>query len=876
MRRQRFTLLLFLFVAIDAASGAAQQGPATKAALDEIAQARENLRAVEAAHPGDTKETVEALRALVTAQMDHQEATNETVALASRERAMALAVAGTPSETYAQALVDSANADAWLNRAAEGRGFAESALEMAQAELHDLDIEIEAADSLAFVCMDLEDLSCALHANQVAIAGERKGGPAHDRELASSLSQIGDVFERSGKPAEAGAAIEESLAVQTRVAPDAPDIGILESNLGAHYLRNQEFSKAQPHLMRALALLSRNYGDDSDYARGAMLNLADIYTRTGQFPMAWKNYELAIGNKSATIETLARIRANYARSLASGGRLQEAIDQGLKAAQMGRENFVLQARVLPERQALSYVAERPRGLDTALSVVVRYPKMDAEATYQEIVRSRALVADEMARRQKNLNAANDPEVARLLGELGQAQAGLLAAEQEAQGKEAQSNAVAEATARTEKIERSLAEHSATIRNDERVSAVQIADVRESLPPHGVLVSYVAFQRRIVGAVDPARTDTPAYMAFVLHPDDKSIRVFDLGDAKPIDELVARVRASATAEAQGSGLASMRNEREYREAGDALRKRIWDPLKPELEDATLVLVVPDGSVNLVPLSSLPSGSGYLVEHSPVIHMLTSERDLVIAESAQRKTGLLALGSPAFELAGNAGPPAPLRDAEAPCEGYRDVGYDPLPGTGIEVADLASAWRRWESRESATLLMGEDATRDRFVKEAGRNRVLHVATHAFVLGSNCADDNPLLHSGLVFAGANEMRGSAILTARQIASLDLNGVDLAVLSACNTGNGELRDGEGVLGLERAFRIAGVRSVLMTLWPVDDDSAQRFMHHFYTMRLGQHASIADAVWESARNLLAERRAAGKSTHPWYWAGFVGSGRWE
>jgi CHAT domain-containing protein len=155
-------------------------------------------------------------------------------------------------------------------------------------------------------------------------------------------------------------------------------------------------------------------------------------------------------------------------------------------------------------------------------------------------------------------------------------------------------------------------------------------------------------------------------------------------------------------------------------------------------------------------------------------------------------------------------------------------------------------------------------------------LHVATHAFVFGGGCADDNPLLHSGLVFAGANQMGGSAILTARQIASLDLSGVDWAVLSACNTGNGELRDGEGVLGLERAFRIAGVRSVVMTLWPVDDDSARRFMHQFYTMRLGSHASTADAVWDSARQLLAERRAAGKSTHPWYWAGFVDSGGWE
>jgi CHAT domain-containing protein len=155
-------------------------------------------------------------------------------------------------------------------------------------------------------------------------------------------------------------------------------------------------------------------------------------------------------------------------------------------------------------------------------------------------------------------------------------------------------------------------------------------------------------------------------------------------------------------------------------------------------------------------------------------------------------------------------------------------------------------------------------------------LHVATHAFVVGSGSKDGNPLLHSGLVFAGANQTHDSAILTARQIASLDLSGVDWAVLSACNTGNGELLDGEGVLGLERAFRIAGVRSVVMTLWPVDDDSAHRFMHRLYSERLGEHATTANAVWRSTRQMLANRRTAGKSTHPWYWAGFVASGGWE
>jgi CHAT domain-containing protein len=321
---------------------------------------------------------------------------------------------------------------------------------------------------------------------------------------------------------------------------------------------------------------------------------------------------------------------------------------------------------------------------------------------------------------------------------------------------------------------------------------------------------------------------------------------------------------------------MRNERAYREAGLALRKRVWDPLRPELAAAKLALVVPDGMLNLIPFSALPERNGYLVEHAPVIHLLSSERDLIPSDAAPKKAGLLAIGSPRFDLAGNSLPPSPLRDADISCDEFRKLEFHPLPGTAEEIDDINVTWRHWNRGEPSASIVGDQATRARFLEEAPRSRVLHVATHAFLLDKSCGDGNPLLHSGLVFAGANQGRESALLTAQQIASLDLNGLDWAVLSACNTGNGELHDGEGVLGLERAFRVAGARSVIMALWPVDDNTTRQFMHELYTQRIGLHATTADGVWNASRKLLLERRATGKSTHPWYWAGFVGSGAWE
>jgi len=497
------------------------------------------------------------------------------------------------------------------------------------------------------------------------------------------------------------------------------------------------------------------------------------------------------------------------------------------------------------------------------------------AAYQEVVRSRALVAEEMAQREASLNRRHDPAV-QSLEEAFEAERRQVLALQRSAASTATARALADATAKMEATEGELAKQSAAFRTDERLRTSDLADLRRNMPPSSVLISYATYTRYKPISPREFFQLTPAYMAFVLHPDSGQVAAYDLGEARPIEELVKRMRNSADAEAHGGGLGSARNEREYRVAGEALRKLIWDPLNPELTHAKLALVVPDGVLNLVPFSALPEGSGYLVEHGPVIHLLTSERDLVPDDATQKKSGLLAIGSPSFQLAHLDASPATLRGSSVPCDAFSKLTFNPLPGSLREVNDISSSWQRWNSSEPARLLTGEQATRAEFVRSASAARVLHVATHAFVLQQNCGDGNPLLRSGLVFAGANTNRDASILTAQQIASLDLRGVDWAVLSACNTGNGELRDGEGVLGLQRSFRVAGARSVVMTLWPVDDQVTRHFMHVLYTERFGARATTADAVWNSARKLLLERRAAGQSTHPWYWAGFVGAGDWK
>ena len=147
---------------------------------------------------------------------------------------------------------------------------------------------------------------------------------------------------------------------------------------------------------------------------------------------------------------------------------------------------------------------------------------------------------------------------------------------------------------------------------------------------------------------------------------------------------------------------------------------------------------------------------------------------------------------------------------------------------------------------------------------------------------APENPLLLSGLALAGANQESATltdaddGILTAEEIAVLDLVGVQWAVLSACDTGLGEIRPGEGIMGLRRAFQVAGARQLIMSLWSVQDEAAHHWMRRVYEARFGESLGTAEAVRKATLASLTARREAGESTHPFFWAGFVASGDWR
>ena len=213
-------------------------------------------------------------------------------------------------------------------------------------------------------------------------------------------------------------------------------------------------------------------------------------------------------------------------------------------------------------------------------------------------------------------------------------------------------------------------------------------------------------------------------------------------------------------------------------------------------------------------------------------------------------------------------------------------------------MAEAWRRWVPGGEVLWLEGNEATEGRWRRDAAGAVALHLATHGFFIGPERRGVAPKAGSetrgvgglaradrtswsylsGFALARANrppdgDGQHDGVVTPEEIEQLDLSGARLVVLSFCDSGLGEIRTGEGVFGLTRAFRGAGVGSLVLALGPVSDQGSKQFMERFYAALLGDGLDVDQAVRQASLELLENRRRSGSDAHPFHWGAFVSWG---
>jgi len=384
-------------------------------------------------------------------------------------------------------------------------------------------------------------------------------------------------------------------------------------------------------------------------------------------------------------------------------------------------------------------------------------------------------------------------------------------------------------------------------SDARASLV--SRVQERVPQGAVLLEMVRYRPTGPRAGQAAER----YGTYVIRAGGEAAYI-DLGEAAPVDKLVGEFRAAlATPERLAA-----------RDLGRKLDDILMRPVRARLGNATTLYVAPEGSLNLVPLSALVDEKGtYLLERY-TINYLASGRDLLVLGRDEKPRGpALIIADPAFDQ--RAGSPQPTDGAQRRSRDFRSTKYERLPGTATEAQTLKRVL------PDAAVLTGTAATETAAKKVAGP-RILHIATHGFFLEDLPGEsEDPMLRSGLVFAGVNALSSAeddGVLTALEASNLDLRGTKLVVLSACETGLGEVRNGEGVFGLRRAFVVAGAETLLMSLWQVADEATKDLMTSYYS-RLSKGEPRAEALRQAQLAMLKDAKTA----HPFFWAAFISSG---
>jgi CHAT domain-containing protein/Tfp pilus assembly protein PilF len=726
---------------------------------------------------------------------------------------------------------------------------------------------------------------------------ERELGPEHPQLLGTLINLGSLAFEERD--------LAQAEAYYQRVVPIMEKAGRLETEAGAGIINNlaviaankREYAQAESLYRRAQGIYEKVYTPEHPLVADALVNLASLYLNQGQYekagPPAQRALEIeekALGEEHPdtvfVLNTLVRLYTLRRE-------LSPAIATQTRAVTISERNLVRYLGATSEREKLGFLSRLALETDRAISLHTRTAPNNEAAlrlALTTVLQRKGRALDTMADDLAALRRRAAPEDRALLKQLQDARAELarlaLGGAQRAPNAERQAR-IKQLEEQRDRLEAEASRSVAAFRPS--AQPVTLDAVQAAVPAGAALVEFVAYRafnpryRSVEEAFDASR-----YAAYVVRRSGGP-RWVDLGERQKIDEAVDKLRAALRD----------RKRRDVKVLARNVDRLVMQPLRPLLGPPSTkprrVYLAPDGRLNLLPFATLVDGRGQYLIHSYVFSYLSSGRDLLRRSTAARgKQTALIIANPDFgEAASGRGATERILRYKSGNPGAQGGGallaeayFPPLPGTDGEARALNSLL------PEATILSGAQATKAA-LKQATAPTILHVATHGFFLDDAPGDGraprvlreddippivNPLLRSGLALSGANRLKADAeddgILTALEAAGLDLAGTKLVVLSACNTGVGEVKTGEGVYGLRRALVLAGSETQVLSLWPVSDLGTRDLMIEYYR-RLEQGEGRTDALRQAQLKLLRRGVVRGQDfSHPYYWASFIQSGQ--
>jgi CHAT domain-containing protein/tetratricopeptide (TPR) repeat protein len=811
----------------------------------------------------------------------------------------------------------------------------------------------ECLGNLGVLALDQGDLAAARPNLERAVEAYKKIlGDMHPR-TAGAISELGVWCLRAGDPGTAETYFQEALAIVSADDDLKRDRARYLDALGQCYLDRGELTPAVDPLTEALHIYLAESGPDASETARSWNNLGALFRRLRDFETTealydraaavWRNTDdpidlamcldglalvrLAVGRYPEALSAAEEGRSLFAkyfdaqhhdvltnasicaRCLLSVGRGAEAYEAASRAFTGGLQRWESMAHQLSSEQRLYPAAD----LRHALHLLVRSGTaagVPAEQIYGHVLRVKGNVLERSRRDRLKWTALarnGDSEVTKLRDELrsvdrqfAEASFAIVAPADEA----ARRDRLQAASQRRTELQVQLARRAAADVAEPRRTVLpsagandDVPTLRARIPADVALVDFVYLaggDGNDANGNDGDRDSEPATLVAFVVTRDRAVRVVDFGPSGPIDDAIHDWRATCGQVETGK----------HADAAKLLRERIWDRLPADVQALPTVLFVPEGPLTRFPWGALPG--------SDAGRFLIEERQIAVVPSA------LWIAEASAATAATKKPKSALLlgavDYGKPASGRPGGAWRPLGGTRNEILQLRALLQAAEYQ--TTTLEGEGAEKGELLRELPAHRWVHLATHGFfdapeyqgllvqatpsvrrstaglMFGVDYSIREPGLLSVAVLAGANRAnQGDGLLTALELTDLDLDGVDLVTISACESGLGRLHPAEGTLGLTRALHAAGVRTCVTSLWPVDDEATAELMTEFYRQMVVDDRGPLAALCGAQRKLLGKSRSPTVRVlrgadlpdseptfvgSPYYWAAFTLSGDWR
>lgn len=673
-------------------------------------------------------------------------------------------------------------------------------------------------------------------------------------EIALALTGLGTLLVVDGSPDVGAARCDRARRIlETAVGGQHPQVAQTHLCLALADTERARFDDAAQHYERALEIHSATLGTHHPDRAPILEGLAEVERARGNFQIAKERYAEARAIHEATHGELdARAAVNYFGSAAlaiAGGDRDEATRLYTHALRATADAIGSIANYQREGAISQYIDTISAIDDLPIHMALRWPDNESlrRLALSAVLVTKGRAEHEAASMLEGMRraAASNPDELALIDRWAQTRrrrAALLARGPSGVDVDAFARERIAFDQEVIRLEDELARRNA--RWSDRRTETQpdgiVARVAARVPDDAALIEIVSYRPYLATvARSRARWGTPRYAAFVLRHDEH-IALVDLGETARINSLAQALFNAVATPGPDADLSSIRR------ASEALSSALFAPLRPVLDAGVRELVLaPDGPLHVVPLHLMQQGAGYLADQY-LVSYVTSGRDLLRVREAR-----VAPEAPVTVIA----PSYPVAEWQ-------------LPGVSGQVAILS---RRFPG---LSVFRDGDATEQRLL-DLHAPRLLHIGAHGtFVSATERGDElPPMIRGRLLLAevrpdlsfSPNGADGQA--TASEIASMNLRGTRLVVLSACDTAQGEAFAGTGVFGMRRAFLLAGAEALVTSLWNVDDSLAVVFVDALYT-RLLAGDRYASAL--AAASLAVRRR----DPHPFAWAPFIVVGR--